>query len=101
MKTHMQFFFFLGGTLLIAAGVNSSGICGALHIADPLNGCSPLKNDFGLNKTTNGIRFVLIIRGECAFEDKVRNAQNAGFRAAIVYDNQDKGNLVYSEFLFH
>ncbi|POO01583.1 Cdk-activating kinase assembly factor [Trema orientale] len=77
-----------------AAGINSSGVCGALHITDPLNACSPLSNNQRSNKT-NGIMIALIVRGECAFEDKVRNAQNAGFRAAIVYDNQDKGNLVY------
>ncbi|KAF4369282.1 hypothetical protein G4B88_009665 [Cannabis sativa] len=80
-----------------AAGVNSSGICGALHIANPSNGCSPLKNDLlhQSKNITDGVRFALIIRGECSFEDKVVNAQKAGFGAVIVYDNIDKGNLVY------
>ncbi|XP_024028730.1 receptor homology region, transmembrane domain- and RING domain-containing protein 1 [Morus notabilis] len=77
-----------------AVGVNDSGICGALHVVNPLDACRSLSNDL---RSTNigGINFALIIRGECAFEDKVRNAQKAGFNAAIVYDNQDKGNLVY------
>ncbi|OEL15380.1 Receptor homology region, transmembrane domain- and RING domain-containing protein 1 [Dichanthelium oligosanthes] len=41
-------------------------------------------------------RFALVIRGGCQFDDKVRNVQNAGFRAAIVYDNEDNGILVSS-----
>lgn len=77
-----------------AIGINSSGICGALHVANPLDGCKPLSNDLRATKI-DGVNFALIIRGECAFEDKVQNAQNAGFSAAIVYDNQDKENLVY------
>lgn len=43
--------------------------------------------------------FVLTIRGGCSFEDKVRNAQKAGFEAAIVYDNEDDGVLVASNNL--
>jgi len=38
----------------------------------------------------------LVIRGRCQFDDKVRNAQNAGFKAAVVYDNEDNGVLVSS-----
>lgn len=82
--------------MLIAVGVNSSGVCGALLVADPLDACSPLGNDLRSNKTDR-VWFALISRGHCAFEDKVRNAQNAGFRAAIVYDDREKGNLVYSK----
>ncbi|KAJ9172655.1 hypothetical protein P3X46_015869 [Hevea brasiliensis] len=37
----------------------------------------------------------LIVRGECPFENKIRNAQNGGFDAAIVFDDRDKRNLVY------
>jgi hypothetical protein len=36
------------------------------------------------------------IRGGCQFDDKVRNAQDAGFKAAVVYDNEDNGALVSS-----
>jgi hypothetical protein len=43
-----------------------------------------------------------MIRGGCSFEDKVRMAQNAGYKAAIVYDNEDGGILVASNGqLFH
>lgn len=80
-----------------AVGVNRSGICGALHVADPLDACSSLSllNEFGYEYDgTLNINFVLISRGKCSFEDKIRHAQRAGFRAAIVYDDQDKHNLV-------
>ncbi|KAI5319745.1 hypothetical protein L3X38_039453 [Prunus dulcis] len=71
-----------------------SGICGALLISDPLDACSSLRNGLRPNETDK-TRFALIVRGECAFKDKVQNAQNAGFRGAIVYDDRDKGKLVY------
>ncbi|KAG8660028.1 hypothetical protein MANES_02G106700v8 [Manihot esculenta] len=77
-----------------AVRVNRSGICGALHVANPLDACSSLLNRFGFNETEQ-VRIALIIRGECPFENKIRNAQNAGFHAAIVYDDRDKRNLVY------
>lgn len=82
-----------------AVSVNSTGICGALHLADPLEACSSLLNRFR-SQEIDTIKFALIIRGKCAFEDKVRNAQDAGFHAVIVYDDRDKGNLVSSESYF-
>ncbi|XP_020572721.1 receptor homology region, transmembrane domain- and RING domain-containing protein 1-like [Phalaenopsis equestris] len=74
-----------------APSVKGSGECGTLYLADPLTACTSLKN-----KAIEGqlSPFVLIIRGGCAFDDKVRNAQSAGFKAAIVYDNEDSGSLV-------
>ncbi|WCJ32639.1 hypothetical protein M5689_014049 [Euphorbia peplus] len=76
-----------------AAGLNDSTRCGALHLANPLDACSSLRNTN--NNDDGNVRFVLIERGECSFEDKIRNAQNAGFHAAIVYDNRDMRNLIY------
>ncbi|XVF15932.1 hypothetical protein REPUB_Repub09cG0198500 [Reevesia pubescens] len=73
---------------------NNKGVCGAIEVADPLNACAPLRNEFGSNKT-DLIRFALIIRGDCSFEEKIRNAQSGGFSAAIVYDDKAGGNLVY------
>ena len=90
------FLFLLLIFCLIAIAVDSSGICGALRISDPLDACSSLRNGLRPNETDK-TRFALIVRGECAFKDKVQNAQNAGFRGAIVYDDRDKGKLVYSE----
>ncbi|XP_043712535.1 receptor homology region, transmembrane domain- and RING domain-containing protein 1 [Telopea speciosissima] len=84
---------FVDAPARFAVGVNRSGICGALHVADPLDACSSLRN--GVDSEANDkVRFALIVRGNCSFEDKVRNAQDGGFRAAIVYDDRDRKNLV-------
>ena len=80
----------------IAVAVEKAGACGALVNADPLNACSPLRNGRRSNETDRA-RFALIVRGDCAFKDKILNAQNAGFGAAIVYDDGDGRDLVYSE----
>ncbi|XP_039815784.1 receptor homology region, transmembrane domain- and RING domain-containing protein 2-like isoform X2 [Panicum virgatum] len=71
--------------------VKGSGVNGALYAAEPLDACSPLRT-----KAVKGSvsPFALVIRGGCQFDEKVRNAQNAGFKAAIVYDNEDNGVLV-------
>ncbi|KAL6844248.1 hypothetical protein ACP4OV_025921 [Aristida adscensionis] len=74
-----------------APGVKGTGINGVVYTAEPLNACSPLTN-----KAVKGLLspFALIIRGGCTFDEKVRNAQDAGFKAAIVYDNENSGVLV-------
>ncbi|XVE82473.1 hypothetical protein DITRI_Ditri16bG0007500 [Diplodiscus trichospermus] len=77
-----------------ARAMNKTGVCGALEVADPLDACTRLRNEFGSNKT-DPIRLALIIRGDCSFEEKIRNAQSGGFSAAIVYDDKDRGSLVY------
>ncbi|XP_062227254.1 receptor homology region, transmembrane domain- and RING domain-containing protein 1-like isoform X2 [Phragmites australis] len=74
-----------------APGVKGSGVNGVVYTAEPLNACSPL--------TTKVVKgppspFALIIRGGCTFDEKVRNVQDAGFKAAIVYDNENSGVLV-------
>lgn len=67
-------------------------------MAEPLDACSSL-----LNKVIPGqgasSPFVLIIRGGCTFNDKVRSAQHAGFKAVIVFDDED-GSLVASNVPF-
>ncbi|KAL8133224.1 receptor homology region, transmembrane domain- and RING domain-containing protein 2 [Apium graveolens] len=73
--------------------VKGSGECGTLYEADPLDACSPLKNLVPTIKEGCLSPFALIVRGGCSFEDKVRLAQIAGFKAAVVYDNED-GDLV-------
>ncbi|XP_044475579.1 receptor homology region, transmembrane domain- and RING domain-containing protein 2-like [Mangifera indica] len=73
-----------------APGIKGSGECGVLYLAEPLDACSDLSNK--VENVSNKIAsFVLIVRGGCSFEDKVRKAQKAGFQAAIVYDNADDG----------
>ncbi|CAH8281128.1 unnamed protein product [Arabidopsis lyrata] len=75
--------------------VTKNGICGALYVADPLDGCSPLLHAAASNWTQQSTtKFALIIRGECSFEDKLLNAQNSGFQAVIVYDNIDNEDLI-------
>ncbi|XAR62669.1 hypothetical protein NMG60_11017515 [Bertholletia excelsa] len=76
-----------------APAVKGSGACGTLFLAEPLDACLPLSNKVRSMKTAIASRFVLIVRGGCSFEDKVRRAQAAGFKAAIVYDDTD-GDLI-------
>lgn len=67
--------------------VPDGGVSGILHIASPLDACSPLKNHFPKEDLLPP--FVLISRGTCNFDKKVKNAQDAGFQAAIVYNSMD------------
>ncbi|KAG7971893.1 hypothetical protein I3843_07G158000 [Carya illinoinensis] len=76
-----------------APPVKGSGVCGVLYTAEPLDACSTLTNKVEKASNTSS-PFVLITRGGCSFEDKVRRAQKAGFKAAIVYDNEYGGILV-------
>ncbi|KAK4483869.1 hypothetical protein RD792_011078 [Penstemon davidsonii] len=76
-----------------APSVKGSGICGTVYAAEPLDACLPLTNTIAPKLNNSKSPFVLLIRGGCSFEDKVRRAQSAGFKAAIVYDNEN-GDLV-------
>uniref|UniRef100_A0A0D9X3G4 RING-type domain-containing protein n=1 Tax=Leersia perrieri TaxID=77586 RepID=A0A0D9X3G4_9ORYZ len=71
--------------------VKDSGVKGAVYAVEPLDACGPLRNK-AIDGPTSP--FALVIRGGCQFDDKIRNAQNAGFKAVIVYDNEDSGVLV-------
>lgn len=76
-----------------APSVKGSGESGMLYLAEPLDACSMLTNKVNRTGKDTMASFALIIRGACSFEDKVRKAQKAGFKAAIIYDNVD-GDLV-------
>ena len=83
---------------IAAPGVKGSGVNGLVYTSEPLNACSPL--------TIKAVKgppspFALIVRGGCTFDEKVKNAQDAGFKAAIVYDNENSGVLVSSNFPCH
>ncbi|XP_010421852.1 PREDICTED: receptor homology region, transmembrane domain- and RING domain-containing protein 4 [Camelina sativa] len=71
---------------------------GVLYVAEPLDACSDLVNTVTVVVNGSSVSprppYVLIIRGGCSFEDKIRNAQKAGYKAAIVYDYEDYGFLV-------
>lgn len=78
--------------------IKKSDQCGVLYVAEPLDACSDLANTVIVEEgSTVSPPYVLIIRGGCSFEIKIRNAQKAGYKAAIVYDNEDYGFLVSSE----
>ncbi|EYU22837.1 hypothetical protein ABFS82_03G111400 [Erythranthe guttata] len=70
-----------------APSVKVTGICGTIYIAEPVDACSKLTNKI-VPKTNDTSSFVMIVRGNCSFDDKVRRAQSAGFKAAIVFDNE-------------
>ncbi|KAI6195072.1 Alpha-1,2-Mannosidase [Aphelenchoides besseyi] len=57
-------------------------IVGETVIAEPYNGCSPILNDRRMAGRIGVVR-----RGECMFEEKVRNLQSAGAIAVIIIDN--------------
>ncbi|KAH0745917.1 hypothetical protein KY285_007574 [Solanum tuberosum] len=76
-----------------APSVRGSGKCGTLYVAEPLDACLTLTNKVEPVKNSTHDLFLLIIRGGCSFEDKVRQAQAAGFKAAIIY-NDEYGDLV-------
>ncbi|CAH8306760.1 unnamed protein product [Eruca vesicaria subsp. sativa] len=67
---------------------------GVLYVADPLDACQQLRNR--PKQSTNGtFPIALIVRGGgCSFEQKVRNAQGTGFKAAIVHDDVDREFLL-------
>ncbi|VAH25363.1 unnamed protein product [Triticum turgidum subsp. durum] len=70
--------------------VTGDGICGSLRAAEPADACAPVR---GAPGGSGGMAFVLIARGNCSFEGKVRAAQRAGFDAALVHDDEDKASL--------
>ena len=81
--------------MISAPSVKGSGEYGVLFLAEPLDACTELTNTARTLSNASS-PFVLMVRGGCSFEDKVRIAQSAGYKAAIVYDNEDGGILVAS-----
>ncbi|XP_047323725.1 receptor homology region, transmembrane domain- and RING domain-containing protein 2-like [Impatiens glandulifera] len=78
---------------IFAPSVKGSGEYGKLYLAEPLDACSNLTNKVNGTGKDTLLSFALIVRGVCSFEGKVRKAQQAGFKAAIIFDNVD-GDLV-------
>ncbi|KAJ3681526.1 hypothetical protein LUZ60_016015 [Juncus effusus] len=74
-----------------APTIKGSGVCGTIYVSDPLDACDSLTNKAPTGQIS---AFALIIRGNCTFDDKIRNTQNAGYKAAIVFDNEDNNPLV-------
>lgn len=77
-------------------GLSDTGISGILSVADPVTACGPITNASGISS-----QFVLIRRGggtNCTFGQKVFNAQQAGYEAAIIFDDADEGQLVEMDY---
>lgn len=87
--------------IISAQPVKGFGKCRTLNVAEPLDACSPLTNNVVLKTNCTEFSCVLIIRGECNFEMKVRTAQAAGFIVAIVYDNKDGDPVASNGFFLH
>lgn len=66
-------------------------------MAEPLDACQNLRNKPEQSPNSSS-PFLLIVRGGCSFEYKVRNAQRSGFKAAIVHDNMHRSILLASKF---
>jgi E3 ubiquitin-protein ligase RNF13 len=71
--------------------IPTEGLSGLLVIAEPASACSPLKiPDFIEELSQPWVALISRSQGEsddCTFDVKVRNAENAGAAAAIVYDD--------------
>ncbi len=60
----------------------TGAVTGDIAIANPLNACTPLSNAAALQG-----KVVLLQRGTCDFVTKVANAQAAGAKAVVVFNN--------------
>lgn len=75
-----------------ARKIPTSGLLGLLFAAQPSNACAPVPA-FSSNQTVLP-GFLLIKRGDCDFVTKVQVAQDAGYTAAIVYNDEISYDLV-------
>ncbi|ESQ34526.1 hypothetical protein EUTSA_v10009890mg [Eutrema salsugineum] len=73
--------------------VNSMVETGVLYLAEPFDACQDLRNK-PRQSPNDTSPFVLIVRGGCSFEHKIRDAQRSDFKAAIVHDNVDRDILL-------
>ena len=73
-----------------------TGIIGWLFAANPSNACVPLQAYDAQHSVLPAL--VLISRGDCDFVTKVQIAQDAGYAAAIIYNDEDDGDLVTSKW---
>ncbi|KAH7446826.1 hypothetical protein KP509_01G078100 [Ceratopteris richardii] len=93
-----------------APHVAASDVKGLITLSVPLDACSPLNESTSTQSSTS--LFLLIVRGNCSFEEKVRHAQAAKFSAVIIYNNESgtdllkmsgdsKGVFAYAFFVTH
>lgn len=72
--------------------IPSSGLRGVLQLADPVDGCAALQPP--ADAAAHNAAFALVQRGNCMFDVKVRNAQVAGYKAVVVYNNEIGRDLI-------
>lgn len=70
--------------------------------ADPPQACGDIRGPPNNTKYSGNNWIVLIARLNCSFEDKIRNAQKAGYDAAIVHNvnSNELGNAKFVHILF-
>lgn len=75
------------GTAQFGNPLDATGVTANIQLLSVLDGCTPLPTGSLTGKIG------LIERGTCAFTVKVKNAQDAGALAAIIYNTPTSGNV--------
>jgi hypothetical protein len=78
----------IAGTALFGNPLDAVGVTGNVQLSSVLDGCTAIPAG-----SLSG-KIGLIERGTCSFTEKVKNAQNAGASAAIIYNNSANGNTI-------
>ncbi len=78
----------IAGTAAFGNALDAVGVTGNVQLSSVLDGCTAIP----AGSLTGKIG--LIERGTCSFTEKVKNAQNAGASAVIIYNSLANGNTV-------
>lgn len=78
----------IAGTALFGNALDATGVTGNVQLSSVLDGCTAIP----AGSLTGKIG--LVERGTCNFTVKVKNAQNAGATAVIIYNNTTNGDTV-------
>jgi len=68
------------GMVTFGPGLSATGVTGDVKLSSSIDGCTALPSGYLTGKIG------LVQRGTCSFTEKVKNVQNAGAVAAIVYN---------------
>ncbi|MFC5873636.1 T9SS-dependent M36 family metallopeptidase [Chryseobacterium arachidis] len=78
----------INGTAVFGNPLDATGVTGNVQLSSVLDGCTALP----VNSLAGKIG--LVERGSCDFVVKVKNLQNAGAIASIIYNNTANGNTI-------